>query len=68
MKTSFSSQLGRGAAVRPSLLPLHRAHRRIQQNVRVFALLNKINTKTTKDSVEEAIVIPLNYSQVRPLL
>jgi hypothetical protein len=66
MKTSLGSKLGkRGTAVRPSLLPLRSAHRRIQQNARVFALLNKISTKNTKDSVEEAIVIPLNYAQVR---
>ncbi|KAG7666648.1 putative Protein ACCUMULATION AND REPLICATION OF CHLOROPLASTS 6, chloroplastic [Nannochloris sp. 'desiccata'] len=65
MKTSLGPKLGkRGAAVRPSFLPLHSAHRRIQQNVRVSALLNKITTKNTKDSVEEAIVIPLNYAQL----
>jgi hypothetical protein len=65
MKTSLGPQLGKRAtaAVRPSLLPLRSAHRKIQ-NVRVFALLNKISTKTTKDSAEEAIVIPLNYAQV----
>jgi hypothetical protein len=66
MKTLLASKLGkRGAAVRPSFLPMRSAHRRIQQNVRVFALLNKLTTQNTKDSVEEAIVIPLNYAQVR---
>ena len=65
MKTSVGTKLGRrGLGVRPSLLPLPSAHRRIQQNVRVSALLNKISTKNSKDSVEEAIVIPLNYAQV----
>jgi len=65
MKTSLDLKLGkRGPAVRPSFLPL-RSGRKIHQNVRVFALLNKITTTGTKNSVEEEIVIPLNYAQVR---
>jgi hypothetical protein len=67
MKTSRGPILcKRGVAVRPSLLPLRSPHRRIQQNVRVFALLNKITAKNSKD--EEAIVIPLNYAQVGYLI